>query len=335
MGYVKKTPLLILALLALLALAAAPALAAPKPRLAKSVVVKPAGGKVIVKKRGGGSFRLRKATSIPTGSIVDTTRGTVKLTSARSRTRTQSGVFKYGKFKVTQQRNGLTDLALTGGSFTPCEQAKRLGKPVAAAQNRRRRLFGRAHGRFRTRGRNSSATIRGTTWSIEDRCNGTVTENMSPDPNSKIQTTAEDELEFELEPGQTITYYCNKYEIAVDTYCVLLLAEPDKGYLGGGILTQVDVPSYYFCVRAPDGQEGCTNALPLSERDPDGWRQAIFVCPVRQIGTFYVGWSLDGETLLEPRNPPLSLTLNVEGPDEHCFSDPETAEPIAKALANR
>jgi ferric-dicitrate binding protein FerR (iron transport regulator) len=38
-----------------------------------------------------------------------------------------------------------------------------------------RRLFGRAHGRFRTRGRNSTATVRGTQWSVADRCDGTLT----------------------------------------------------------------------------------------------------------------------------------------------------------------
>lgn len=30
-------------------------------------------------------------------------------------------------------------------------------------------------GRFRTRGRNSSATVRGTVWITSDRCDGTLT----------------------------------------------------------------------------------------------------------------------------------------------------------------
>jgi ferric-dicitrate binding protein FerR (iron transport regulator) len=38
-----------------------------------------------------------------------------------------------------------------------------------------RRLFGNAHGRFRTRGRSSTATVRGTEWSVIDRCDGTLT----------------------------------------------------------------------------------------------------------------------------------------------------------------
>jgi hypothetical protein len=38
-----------------------------------------------------------------------------------------------------------------------------------------RRLWGNGRGRFRTRGRYSSATVRGTKWLTEDYCNGTLT----------------------------------------------------------------------------------------------------------------------------------------------------------------
>ncbi|MDP8944282.1 MAG: hypothetical protein M3N16_09220, partial [Actinomycetota bacterium] len=38
-----------------------------------------------------------------------------------------------------------------------------------------RRLWGRdRRGRFRTRGRNGHAVVRGTTWLTEDRCDGTL-----------------------------------------------------------------------------------------------------------------------------------------------------------------
>jgi hypothetical protein len=285
-----------------------------------------------VKARGKRRYKLKRATAIRVGSLVDTTKGKVKLTSAKASSGTQSGVFSQGAFVVTQQRDALTDLKLTGGDFGVCAAAAAKGKPIVGAASKRRRLFGRAHGRFRTRGRNSSATIRGTEWLTEDRCEGTVTENKSPSADSKIETQTDQGLEFELLPGQTITYYCNRLEIAPDTYCIMLLAQPADGVIGGGILTQVDTPSYYFCVQAPDGQAGCSDALPLSERDPYGFRQAIFVCPVRQPGTYYFGWSLDGQNLLYP---PLSLTLDVEGPNVNCTTDPPTDVPIAKQLAAR
>jgi hypothetical protein len=38
-----------------------------------------------------------------------------------------------------------------------------------------RRVRGRARGRYRTRGRYSAATVRGTTWTVTDRCDGTLT----------------------------------------------------------------------------------------------------------------------------------------------------------------
>ena len=51
------------------------------------------------------------------------------------------------------------------------------GKSAGAALSRRtiRRLRANARGRFRTIGRNSSATVRGTVWLMEDRCDGTLT----------------------------------------------------------------------------------------------------------------------------------------------------------------
>jgi hypothetical protein len=38
-----------------------------------------------------------------------------------------------------------------------------------------RRLRGRGRGRYRTRGRYSAATVRGTDYTVEDRCDGTLT----------------------------------------------------------------------------------------------------------------------------------------------------------------
>jgi hypothetical protein len=48
-------------------------------------------------------------------------------------------------------------------------------RKIVAARKRRRSLFGSGKGRFRTRGRNSSATVRGTTWVQKDTCASTTT----------------------------------------------------------------------------------------------------------------------------------------------------------------
>ena len=55
-----------------------------------------------------------------------------------------------------------------------CSKSSSRGKVVASAV-RARKLWGRGKGRFRTRGRNSSATVRGTTWLQKDTCTTTTT----------------------------------------------------------------------------------------------------------------------------------------------------------------
>jgi hypothetical protein len=122
---------------------------------------------------------LTEAREIPIGSFLDTRRGTVRLRSATgSGNRTQTGDFRSGLFQVLQSRRrrarGLTTLALKGGSFASCRRAGR-GKRASAAQSIRRRLRANARGRFRTRGRHSAATVRGTAWLTADRCDGTLT----------------------------------------------------------------------------------------------------------------------------------------------------------------
>jgi hypothetical protein len=46
---------------------------------------------------------------------------------------------------------------------------------AARSKKRLGRLWGSGEGRFRTRGRFSAATVRGTVWLTEDRCDGTLT----------------------------------------------------------------------------------------------------------------------------------------------------------------
>jgi len=125
---------------------------------------------------------------LPVGTVVDARRGAIKLTTAKGRGRgRQAGRFSGAMFKVEQikrgKNRGLTTLRLAEDlSRQRCNigHARRssAGRPLAdVATHRRallRRLRGRARGRFRTRGRYSSAIVRGTRWTIEDRCEGTL-----------------------------------------------------------------------------------------------------------------------------------------------------------------
>ena len=129
-----------------------------------------------------GFVRLEGAETIPVGATLDTLRGRVKIRSAaNTRRKTQTGQFFRGRFVIRQarikrrSRTLITDMRLTGTSFR-----RRCGTTASVSQRRRRskkrvrRLFGDAKGTFRTSGRNAAATVRGTRWGVQDRCDGTL-----------------------------------------------------------------------------------------------------------------------------------------------------------------
>jgi hypothetical protein len=74
------------------------------------------------------------------------------------------GVFRLGQ---NRGRKPLSTLTLTG--------ALTCGKSANIAAKKKRRLWGDGKGKFRTKGKHSAATVVGTKWLVEDRCNGTLT----------------------------------------------------------------------------------------------------------------------------------------------------------------
>jgi Tol biopolymer transport system component len=161
----------------------------PPPVLGETATVREVKGKVRIglpptgaraAQKGVDFVPLAEARDIPIGSFLDTRKGTVKLTTARNKAgKTQAGQFSAGLFQVLQSRarraKGLTELRLKGSAagFRNC----RGGEASASALSRRtvRRLRAKAKGRYRSRGRHSAATVRGTTWTMADRCDGTLT----------------------------------------------------------------------------------------------------------------------------------------------------------------
>jgi hypothetical protein len=142
------------------------------------VGVQKVGGKVFVKQPGGKFVPLNGPTEIKVGSIVDTTHGTIKLTAGLGGGKTNSANFNDGLFKIQQSRarNAYMVLVLQGGNFGVC-RGRTLSALAIDAKRKRpiRRLWGNGKGRFTTRGRYSSATVRGTHWLVQDRCDGTLT----------------------------------------------------------------------------------------------------------------------------------------------------------------
>jgi hypothetical protein len=134
--------------------------------------------------RGFTPFReLGKNDSIPVGSILDASRGISSITMAANAggTKTQKGNFSKGVFRTKQSKASplTTATMLGGGNFKrDCKKPKaRAGSAGATAARRRpsRRLFANVKGRFRTRGRHSTATVRGTQYLVKDTCAGTLT----------------------------------------------------------------------------------------------------------------------------------------------------------------
>lgn len=143
------------------------------PTIGRTVKLQVVKGIVRVRARGSRRFvRLKRPRLVPVGSLVDTRRGTVKLTAAGGKTgATQSGKFHDGRFRVRQKRSAPTTDLLLAGDFGICIQSAKKKRK----RHRVRRLWGDARGRFRTRGKYSATTVRGTKWLTEDRCGETVT----------------------------------------------------------------------------------------------------------------------------------------------------------------
>jgi hypothetical protein len=143
----------------------------PEPVLGQSVVAGKVAGTIRVKGRDGRFRTLGANESIPLGSTVDATKGRVRLTSAAGAGgAVQTADFYKGAFVVTQTKGSkpITQLALAGA--LSCPKGK---KASTSAKKKVRRLWGDGKGRFRTRGRHGAATVRGTKWLTEDRCNST------------------------------------------------------------------------------------------------------------------------------------------------------------------
>jgi biotin carboxyl carrier protein len=146
--------------------------AGPVPVQNQSVAVAPVSGKVYVRIGTSNEFReLREGDAIPVGTVLDTADGRVRLTSIFNGVR-QTAEFYGGTFKVLQPKGqgGMVELRLIGKPTCSVKKAK-----AAVKRKAKPRVWGDGKGRFRTRGSNSSATVRGTKWLVEERCNGTYT----------------------------------------------------------------------------------------------------------------------------------------------------------------
>lgn len=162
----------------------------PPPVLGESVNLTPTAGRVMVKLTKGGFVRLTQARQLPAGTQVDARHGTLRLLAAAAPSQhigsTQEADFSGGLFRINQLRKGvdagLTSLSLVvrGASGRGCGAHAAADAVLAHAAKLRPTVLQTLHasdhhGRFRTVGKYSAATVRGTTWVTTDRCDGTLT----------------------------------------------------------------------------------------------------------------------------------------------------------------
>jgi hypothetical protein len=169
------------------------------PELGRSANVTPVSGLVFIKLpdgRSAGFIPLTEARQVPIGSEIDARRGTLQIVLAtsnkgkRQQARLEGGVFSVGQIRTGPDK-GLTTFTLKENAFpgAPSYAGCKAGKhartagtmiQVAQAAKLSAKVLqtlraSEDHGSFRTQGRYSSATVRGTQWVTEERCDGTFT----------------------------------------------------------------------------------------------------------------------------------------------------------------
>ncbi len=165
--------------------------APPPPVLGKTENASPVTGTVFIESPAGAFTRLTGAEQIPSGARIDALHGSLQITTATGQKgKTQKGVFGGAIFKLTQARAGATkglatltllEAAFNGApSYALCTKHKAGDASAAAVSSKVLQLLhASAHGKFRTSGRYSAATVRGTIWTVADRCDGTLTHDVT------------------------------------------------------------------------------------------------------------------------------------------------------------
>ena len=186
----------------------------PAPTLGKTFNLAPVKGIVLIKVHGK-FIPLTELTQIPKNTMVNALHGTLSLITAApggshpahdaaakgkgkekgkgGKTKTQKGTFGGAIFKLSQATGGaskgLATLTLVEGAFkgaptyATCKKGgkKKAGDASAAAVSSKvlQLLHASAKGKFKTSGRYAAATVRGTKWTIADRCDGTITHDIT------------------------------------------------------------------------------------------------------------------------------------------------------------
>lgn len=149
---------------------------APTPEQGRTVVVGRASGNVFVRIGTTDEYReLTKDEGVPFGTVIDATDGHVRVTAIVGGV-LQSAEFWGGTFIVNQAKDGWIEIRLYG--TLKCKNGKPVSSKKAVRLVKRKakpKAWGDGKGKFRTKGKHSSASVSGTRWLVEERCTGTFT----------------------------------------------------------------------------------------------------------------------------------------------------------------
>jgi hypothetical protein len=170
------------------------------PTLGRTFNISPVRGIVLVEVNG--VFQpLTQLRQFPKNTVIDALGGTLQLITAtggpggahdaaakgkKHKVKTQTGTFGGAIFKVAQAHSGLATLSLVEDAFTgapsysTCKKGKAADATTAALSSKTLQLLhSSAKGKFSTKGKYGAATVRGTKWTIADRCNGTLVHDQT------------------------------------------------------------------------------------------------------------------------------------------------------------
>jgi hypothetical protein len=115
--------------------------------------------------------------TIPYGSRVDVTSGKLDMSTEAGKVTVFGGgggvTSKFKLVRVNAKKQRLVELRLIGGDFSACRKVSSAGGHTKAKSVRR--LWSKGKGVFRTQARFSSASVQGTFWLTDDRCDGSWT----------------------------------------------------------------------------------------------------------------------------------------------------------------
>jgi hypothetical protein len=177
------------------------------PQLGKTFNISLVNGLVLVKVHGK-FIPLTELTQIPKNTVINAMHGTISLVTAlpagshptadvaakgkkgkkgKGKTVTQKGNFGGAIFKISQSGSGLATLSIVENAFkgapsySLCTKGKKAGDAAAAKASSRtlQLLHSSAKGKFSTKGKYSAATVLGTKWTVADRCDGTLTHDLT------------------------------------------------------------------------------------------------------------------------------------------------------------